>query len=144
MAGFGRMNEEGRGAGGRECRGDLAGDMPRLADAGDYNASAAFKQEIYGVRKCVTQPVGKGGNRGGFNLEHLTRQRQRVSPRQMRSSCLSRGGCNGYHESDYIKPLTPGLKIGIKIAVAVDFLPMFAVQRAGLGLECPGAPDSPA
>ena len=48
VAGFGGMDEEGRGAGAGQRRGDLAGDVARLADAADHDAAAAAEHDLDG------------------------------------------------------------------------------------------------
>ena len=74
MAGFGGVQEEGRRAGAREGRGDLAADVPGFAHAGDDDPSLAGEGEAAGGREAEvdarfegpegTQLRGKGAPAG--------------------------------------------------------------------------------
>ncbi len=50
------MDEEGRGAGRGECRGELARDVTRLADAGHDDAAAAIQDQRDRRDERVAEP----------------------------------------------------------------------------------------
>src|SRR5690606_8363878 len=67
---FGRVQEERRRAGARQCRGDLAADDARLAHAGDDDASAAGEQQFDGAVEAFVQTFGQCLNGLGLGREH--------------------------------------------------------------------------
>ena len=56
MPGLAGMDEEGRGAGGGQGRGDLAPDVPGLAHAGGHHPPAAGKRQLAGAGKLAIDP----------------------------------------------------------------------------------------
>ena len=76
---LGGMHEERRRAGRRERRGDLARDVPGLADAGDDDAAAAARASAR--RRRRTAPPSRCDSARiacGLDGEHVARQRQRA------------------------------------------------------------------
>ncbi len=69
MAGFGRMHEERRGAGGGERGGDLAGDMAGFAHAADDDAAVAFEADAAGARETRVESRHQRGDRAALDLE---------------------------------------------------------------------------
>ena len=78
MAGLGRMDEEGRGAGRGERGGDLAGDMAALADAGDDDAAGGGADELDGAGEGRGEPVverrEQGVEPGALGLDRAQRR----------------------------------------------------------------------
>ena len=77
MARLARMHEHGRRAGGGEGRGDLAGDVTGLADAGDDHAAAGVADgrdrggEV--IAKTVAQRGGERIDAAAFRIERAQR-----------------------------------------------------------------------
>ena len=57
MAGFGRVHKEGRRAGARQRRGDLAADMAGLADAADDDAAANIQDQFQRLKEGTIEAV---------------------------------------------------------------------------------------
>ena len=55
MRRLGRVDKNGRRAGGGKCRGNLARDMPRFADAGYDQLTTAGKNRFARGNECVIQ-----------------------------------------------------------------------------------------
>ena len=89
MAGFGRVHEERRRAGGRQRGGDLAADVPGLADAADDHPSAARQQQLARPREAIAQAVGESGDGVGLDLQDLARPgEQRAGPPGGSAGCF--------------------------------------------------------
>ena len=78
VAGFARMHEKRRGAGGRQGGGDLAADVPGLAHARHHHAAAAGQDQVHGVGKTGVEAGGRGTQGVGFDVEHLARKRKQM------------------------------------------------------------------
>src|SRR5262245_2283377 len=78
VAGFGRMHEERRRAGGGERGRDLAPDMAALAHAHHDHAALALKHHAHRVHETIALPRRQREQRAGFDLEGLRGQRQRA------------------------------------------------------------------
>ena len=74
----GRVDEEGRRAGRRERGGELARDVPGLADAADHDAAAAAVEDVDRADERVRQPRGQRVDRARLGGEHAARQRERA------------------------------------------------------------------
>src|SRR5205823_4338553 len=73
---LGGMEEQGRCAGARQRRRDLAADDPRLAHAREHDASTTLPQELHRAIELAIQPPDERQNRRRFRLEDLARERQ--------------------------------------------------------------------
>jgi len=51
--------------------------VPRLADAGDDDASAPLQDELDRALECRAEAVGERGDGGGFDSEHAAGKRER-------------------------------------------------------------------
>ncbi len=72
---FGRMEEEGRGAGRSHSRGNLLADQPRLAHAGDHHPPLAGAGSSRPPRsKLAIDPVGQSQHRLGLDPQDLARR----------------------------------------------------------------------
>ncbi len=61
MACLGRMHEESGCTGRSQCRGDLAGDMPRFAEPRDDDAALGVADEFDGLGKRRSQRAAERG-----------------------------------------------------------------------------------
>ena len=69
MAGFGRMHEERRRAGGGERGGDLAGDVAGFAHAADDDPAVAFEADAAGARETRVEPRHQRRDGPALDLE---------------------------------------------------------------------------
>ena len=73
---FGGMEEEGRGAGAGQRRGDLPRDDARLAHARDDDAATAIAEQLDGPDEPGVEAVDQREDGRGLGLQHLARQRE--------------------------------------------------------------------
>jgi hypothetical protein len=73
---FGRMQKEGRRAGARQRRGDLAADDAGLAHAREDDASPAVAEQFDRAREPAVEPLDEREDRVRFGLEHFLRERE--------------------------------------------------------------------
>ena len=71
MARFRRMDEERRGAGARQGGGNLACDVPRLADAAHHHAAAAVENRIHRLLETLVETADEIGDGLGLDLQHF-------------------------------------------------------------------------
>jgi len=69
VTGLGRVQEKGRRSGARQGSGDLAGDVSRLAHAGDHDPATARKTNAAGVCEFRPKPRRERFDRAGFYAE---------------------------------------------------------------------------
>jgi len=70
VGGLGRMHEVRRRARARQGGREFAGDMPRLADAGDDHTPATSENQLDGTLELRAQTIGERGYGGGFNSKY--------------------------------------------------------------------------
>ena len=96
---LGRVEEEGRRAGARQRRGDLAADDARLAHAGDDDAAAALEQQLDGALEVVVEAIDQAEDRRRLGAQHLAGEIERrssvVGAHHRGSRAVSRGATAG-------------------------------------------------
>jgi hypothetical protein len=81
MAGLGRMDEVGRGAGAGQGRGDLAPDMAGLAHAADDDAPAAIEDQPSACRNSSPMRSASASDRIGLDAQNLPGKIERFRAR---------------------------------------------------------------
>ncbi|KFB71148.1 MAG: hypothetical protein AW09_003745 [Candidatus Accumulibacter phosphatis] len=77
MAGLGRMNEKGGGAGAGQGRSDLASDMTGLAHAADDHAPMAIENQQQCLHEVAIDAVDQRQYGVGFYVQNLAGQVER-------------------------------------------------------------------
>ena len=76
MVGFGGVNEVGGRTGGGQRGGDLARDMPRLADAADDHAATRGKNQLDRRNETRVDAIDQCADCLGFDAQHATAEFQ--------------------------------------------------------------------
>lgn len=71
MTGLGRMHKIGRRPGAGQCRGDLAGDMARLAHTTHDDATTAGQDALDGTGSVIIDTSLKGTDGSRFNVQFV-------------------------------------------------------------------------
>ena len=71
---FGRMQEDGRGTGAREGRGNLPADDSGLAHARKDDAALAVAEEMDGADESLIEPIDQREDRRGLGVQDFAGQ----------------------------------------------------------------------